>query len=406
MREVADAEDRLAFLDETAKLLWPRAEIRFGANAASRIPPASTTREFRLVGHRRTPRLLVPAGRSTGAAAIRAHGSRLDWRTRTRSSLFATAFLLGSSRAVSRRVLVEVVDGSETIEDVLAEALGESVRVAVHLTSRRYNRKPILQALDSRGVVRAFVKVGANRLGAELVRREHRALTALAEAAPRSFRLPRVMSCVEWNGVPLLLLEPATPRGRRPPETGSIHAAEAELSELGSTSSSELGSSSYWRQTRQRIAGLRASVERAGLDNLADRLEQRYGDVILRFGGSHGDWAPWNMALASGSLLVWDWERFDDDIPVGFDALHYRFSESLIRRGRSATRSAGALPTDAADVLRRFGQPQASAGGLAAGYLLALALRRVSDADASGTGGADPLGESLTAAIGSLLESS
>ncbi|HRI97735.1 MAG TPA: hypothetical protein PLZ93_19095, partial [Nocardioides sp.] len=57
-----------------------------------------------------------------------------------------------------------------------------------------------------------------------------------------------------------------------------------------------------------------------------DALEQAHGNDPVRLGGWHGDWGHWNMGLGDGALKVlkvWDWERFDPEVPIGFDALHY-----------------------------------------------------------------------------------
>jgi hypothetical protein len=55
-----------------------------------------------------------------------------------------------------------------------------------------------------------------------------------------------------------------------------------------------------------------------------ERIGAAYGGEEVDFGAWHGDWTPWNMAWHRGRVQLWDWERFDPDVPVGFDLLHYR----------------------------------------------------------------------------------
>ena len=61
--------------------------------------------------------------------------------------------------------------------------------------------------------------------------------------------------------------------------------------------------------------------------------------MLVSFGAWHGDWAPWNMAAHDGRVMLWDWERFETDVPVGFDALHFEL-QKLIRVDGLAPRAA------------------------------------------------------------------
>ena len=49
----------------------------------------------------------------------------------------------------------------------------------------------------------------------------------------------------------------------------------------------------------------------------------------LPVGCWHGDWTPWNSASLDGSVLLWDWERFDTGVPIGFDLLHHDLQSAL-----------------------------------------------------------------------------
>ena len=41
-------------------------------------------------------------------------------------------------------------------------------------------------------------------------------------------------------------------------------------------------------------------------------------------GAWHGDLGPWNAACGSGGLELWDWERYEPDVPAALDAAHWR----------------------------------------------------------------------------------
>jgi hypothetical protein len=302
---------------------------------------------------------------------------------------------------------LEGLDGDERIDDVLSTALGEAISVAVHVTGRRRNRKPVLQALGADGAVKAFVKVGASRLTAELVRREAKALAAVADAAPQTFRVPRILLLAEWRGLPLLFLEPVERSlWARSPGKIAVCAAAAEISRMGSGVSTMLLASAYWSRTRRRLESLPPSTRKNELESLADALQRRHGDVWLRFGAAHGDWAPWNMSCSSGSLHVWDWERFERDVPFGFDLLHYRLSDRLLRRGWPPARAVAACRADARGVFQRLRAPVVGADALAAAYVLSLTLRHDLDAQLEPAQGFSALRESLTRELCALVESS
>jgi hypothetical protein len=63
---------------------------------------------------------------------------------------------------------------------------------------------------------------------------------------------------------------------------------------------------------------------------------QAHAEHRLAFGAWHGDWGRWNMGIDDGALKIWDWERYDPDVPIGFDALH--FAAQSVRPGERGER--------------------------------------------------------------------
>ena len=98
----------------------------------------------------------------------------------------------------------------------------------------------------------------------------------------------------------------------------------------------------------------------------------------------HGDLSPWNLAPTSdGRLFVWDWERYETGVPLGFDALHHLF-QRLLRR-MPPPLAAQACLAQALPTLAPLGLSAAQARGTALRYLIALADRHAGD-------GHEPLG--------------
>jgi len=122
-----------------------------------------------------------------------------------------------------------------------------------------------------------------------------------------------------------------------------------------------------------------AAAER--LASIVDTLTGR-GDT-LPFGCWHGDWnGANNAALRDGRVLVWDWERFDPDVPAGFDALHLALQAAITRQGVAPMDAAHDLFDRAAAGLDAFGVPESSADLVAALYLVELGTRYLRDRQA------------------------
>ena len=382
----ADRADRLEFLQTSITRLWPGCSVRF--HGSPRGEDKATSRSFLLLASMRRPRLLTPA--RTARVAVRAHATHLTAGASVRTWLLSAALATGVARPLAGHVHLEGVQPGQGIDDHLSSILDEQVDVVLHITGRRPNRKPILQAIDRAGRIRAFVKVGTDAVTADLVTREADALRTVAAARPVSFVAPAVIDLREWRGLHLLILAPLpTWRRSHVAPAARVRSAQAELATWGADTETALAESAYWLRTRARIDALAPGPAAADLTRLANLLERRHGGTLLHFSAVHGDWAPWNMCVASGSLLVWDWERFEPHAPRGFDELHYLLHDRLVRRRWTPARAAEACRADAPRVLRQLGDPVERAGALAAAYLLSLGLRYRAggdDADTSALG--------------------
>jgi len=132
---------------------------------------------------------------------------------------------------------------------------------------------------------------------------------------------------------------------------------------------------------------------------MAERIGSMDGGRDLVFGRGHGDWTPWNMAEVQGRLVVWDWERAAEGVPVGVDAAHYCLLVALNARG---------LPPDSAvpDVLGRLPRvlegldvPGADARLVVSLELLEMSVRFAEARAAGVTGLRDRFGSALAALL-------
>jgi hypothetical protein len=287
------------------------------------------------------PRLLVPlASKRAAAASLRGPSHAREPRVRLGRALLRIGLRAGVAQHLLRdRLSFSLADeehGKELLTDVLltehlTDVFGRrDIAIAVRVGRVRPNRKPLIQVLSSDGKVLGYVKVGWNPLTRGLVRNEGRVLADLARRTSSRlvFEVPRILYSGEWQQLELLALSPLHGRllRRSRSHIAAAAAAVTEISRLSATDEEQLAESEYWRTTRGRITTVANGVR---LAHLADILEARYGEEVVPFGSWHGDWTPWNLAWRGGTLIVWDWERSGDAVPVGLDAAHFDFQVAL-----------------------------------------------------------------------------
>lgn len=376
--EIASADvDRLRYLEEVLPLLWPSpVTVSVGAER----PPGSPRNSFILVPHARHPRLILPAERTVGAAAATHYAKPGAGLAGIGARLLAGALRSGLGGAVLRdRLRVHTPPGAETAEARIRAALERDIRVSMHLGPPRANRKPVLQLITPRGETIGFAKIGVDELTCDLVRAERDTLRKLDHAGLTRVRPPAVVHHERWNGMEILVLA-ALPvwRSRRRLRPGQLSDAMVEIGRVRGVRRRTLQESPYWRTLKQRLTGV-AGDDRAALDAALRTIAAH--DPDLDFGAWHGDWAPWNTAALGDSVLLWDWERFDDDVPLGFDALHHWLQENVrARRGRGDPSSvASACTAEAPRLLAPFGVDAERAQVTALLYLADLATRYLLD---------------------------
>lgn len=385
---------------EVARLLWPEPWAA----------PELTRDRHRSVPERRDayvfpspmrPRVLVPADLPGSAGMVRRLGSgrsRLTGPARLllERSVRSRAFPLVRWPMLRVRATDPVAD---SVERHLGECLGTDVRVGVLLGTRRANQKPVLQVFRLDGSVVGYAKLGHNALTASLVRREARALVRVTNLLPHSFHAPQVLLHSRWSGLEVLVVSDLPTTGR-PVRHGALLPATREVAGLGGTTRGTLAASGYWRRRQEAVVQLDPTQETDRLGAVARLIEERHGDEPVTFGGWHGDWGAWNMGMAAdGALQVWDWERYDPEVPVGFDPLH--FAAQQVRPGQRDERRQEAVFLAAVPrVLDELGVRTSQHELVLLLYLVEMALRYV-DAQRHGT---TPALERRTAWVLSLLE--
>jgi hypothetical protein len=359
-----------------ARRLWPEpARINLTRRPAS---SSDRTRDWLVLPSVNRPWLLLPAARPAAAGALVRddHGQRSPRLGRALASLHRRRLL---ARLPLARLRVSDGDDADTIEAELHRILGTSSALVVRLGRRRWNRSVVLRPLDAAGGTLAFVKSAASPIGAATLRREGDNLRRVAELAPKLVEWPEVMHRGRWRDLELLALSPlvgdesATTRTKAP--TAAMHAL-ALASDGGSLALGESAACRGWHAGTQDLA---SSTQRDQLIEGVDTVVSRLGDVEVPIGCWHGDWVPWNMTWHGDRVLLWDWEHFDEGVPVGFDGLHYR-AQQLRMSGGTGIAAEDLWVQDASEWLLdtfQLGPRQIRAVLLA--YLLEINLRYLRD---------------------------
>lgn len=371
-------------------LLWPESTtIRPGSGSGdSRVQ----RRELLVVPNARRPRLLLPARRPRAAAAVAMRtagsGSPVDQLSRwALAGLLVTG--LGDRALRDRITLPEPTQapagerggGAQDIEAHLGSLLNEPVVVSVHVGTARANRKPVLQVLDHLGHTLAFAKVGHTGLAKELVRTEAQALRRLATSDLSSIQAPTLLHHGRWRGMELLVMTPLSVRSairRRVPDVPVQAMLELATSRANTSTVGEEGMPS---RTRTTLTALRDERSRETSTAYLDSIERHWSGHPLDLGAWHGDWSPWNMSMRRAQVRLWDWERYAEDVPLGFDALHYRLQVLRFTHRLSWERAVPALLGDATGLLAPLGVPRESARLVTQLYLASLCSRYLHDGE-------------------------
>jgi hypothetical protein len=270
----------------------------------------------------------------------------------------------------------------ESIDGHLRAALGRELAVSIHIGPARANRKPVLQLISPAGDTFAFGKLGTGPLTQRLVRAETNALTALGRSGLTKLTVPRVLHAGQWRGLQVLV-QSALPvwLPRAPLTPRRLATAMLDIAGCCGYSHGTLTGSAYWAELRARLAVLGDRTEGVALAAAAERLATHAGNTSLRYGAWHGDWAPWNMANLADALLVWDWERFAQHVPVGFDAVHHELQRRVQSSG-DATAAVEATVRRAGELLQPFAVLPEVRELTALLYLVDLAARYLTDRQA------------------------
>jgi hypothetical protein len=147
----------------------------------------------------------------------------------------------------------------------------------------------------------------------------------------------------------------------------------------GSAAAPALADSDYVRRLRTRISALTDPEQRGWVIRSLDRIEQKHGQVPVPLGPWHGDWVPWNMARRGDDVLLWDWEHFDVDVPLGFDHVHYLAQDIRTDVGTDAAAEDRWMDEASRELDQEWGLSRAQIAAVLRLYLIEVNVRYLQD---------------------------
>jgi hypothetical protein len=352
---------------QTAQLWPPPAQARL-----SRVTRSDQT-GYLVVPSLHRPRLLMPLAVPGADRMLTRHrGNRAELAVRGLWRAVQRSGMAGRSPVTRLSVTPEPAG----IEAYLTSALARTVRFGVLLGPPRANAKPVLQIFDESGTTVAFAKLGSNPLSASLVDNEASALARLGRLTTRTFRAPGLLHHGHWRRLPVIVQEalPLSQSNQAPVDAPTV--VMAEIAQLFGIRDQRLDESDFLGSIMPS-----SDISWHGVDMRPfQRLFSSLASVgTCPFGSCHGDFGPWNMGTDGTRFEVWDWERFEDGVPVGFDAAHYRTQVAVASDAEPRSTWPHIL-RDISDLLETLGRDADHAPAAAGSYLLAICSRYRRDA--------------------------
>jgi len=389
------AENRTRALVSTVRALHPGSDVDV---VRGRRRDSGAAAEYLVLPNRHAPRLLVPAAPAGAAArSVRRFSADTSYSETIRRLGVSTVIRGPGGAAFADRVVVRG-EGHGSLARHLEEVLSVPVTFSLGIGTERVNRKPVLQVFGPSGDTLAFAKLGDSDRARADVAAEAAALRQVAGQDWNRLAMPTVLHQGDWGSMTLLLLSPLptspwqSPRGRGRSPTGPM----AELAGAFGGQAAPVAELDWFARQHAVATSLQDDRRRATLLACLERLRDASGATEWTTGAWHGDWTPWNMARAGTRVHLWDWERFETDVPVGLDHCHFLVNAVTRSQGtspetiRAGLAAAGAVP----------GAPGSRSHVLGALYLVAIAGRYLPLAEGSLGHHIAPRGECMLQTLG------
>lgn len=318
----------------------------------------------------RDPQVFLPVDRRISAVRVlaRRFGGR-SLRRRVETVAVSGAILLGVSTYLPLwRTKLDDSDAFSGLHGWLSETIYEPYRVSlVVIGPRRANRKPVAFIVDAHNELIAVAKFGYNEVTRPLVRHEARALARVASSLVGHVHVPSLIGASRIGDIEVMAMR------QLPPLEGKRQVSCAELVSVVRAISASGG------PPRSELSSLLGHPRMRPLADMASMIDE--ASTKAPVGAIHGDFHTGNIGIAQDQRpVVWDWERWSDGVPIGFDLLHYNLQYWIAHEGITPQAAADRLIDTAPSLLAPLQVSPSVATDVARDCLIRLAARYVGDA--------------------------
>lgn len=377
-------------LVELASRVWGTSEaglLSVDGNEANSVPAGQ---RFVVVPSVRRARRLIPLEASRAASGtLTANLGLRRARQRLPLRLVGAALDTHVPQRLLRRQYLGVADepGGQGQEPLLA-FLQENWRhdaaaLGLSVLDMDPNHKPTIMAVDKEGQALGFAKVGWNDGTIRRLQAEAGALRLFDSSDVLGLRTPRLLKVLWWRERCLVIVEPLPPEAQRYPRP-----RHAPLPLVRHALAGPLARSVACDDVAMALVdALPAGAPRElfdGAHSMTAAMRERFGGLPLAQGLTHGDWVPWNLALASGVVYAWDWEHVDPAGVVYLDLAHWHVQLAHIRDGRPLPEAFDRAMQPVTEQLRSLGLGHEECQAVMDLYLLQCVQRATTLAESTG----------------------
>lgn len=224
----------------------------------------------------------------------------------------------------THRVLV-ASRGPLPLEALVREVTGESQPVfSLSLGTEMRFRKIAVQVMRPDGEILGYVKLPLTDAAVERVRQEAEVLSRLSSYPAIRPHIPKVLYAGEWEHG-YILFQSGGPSRLGPVQFDGQYAEFLRLlwgirpaEKPGHVLWEEVAA--RWRKTEPSLASGWRALGQAALAKTKRGLD----GVMIPYGVSHGDFAPWNTRVGDEGLYVFDWESASWEAPTLWDIFHFK----------------------------------------------------------------------------------
>ena len=295
------------------------------------------------------PTQLLPAA-WTSVVAVGSRPSDDRPRAKALRDALGIAALVATAPFDRRRRVSVTGDPASSLVAHLRAEIDPAIHDAVVLCGpARANRKPVLQLHDRRGRTVAYAKVAWNELTRSLLAHERDALAHLATRVGSDLQVPRVLGAGRFGDADWLAIGPVGVTRRSAPSDATAFSMARTIERTADEWRGPAAENPFVRRLVASSAGLARS---SGIVD-AFAKDHATGDLVLR--AAHGDFVPWNTLSGEPAPAIWDWERYEQHAPVGFDRFHHVFQTSIFRRGMAVGAAIAHLDARLGEIVPELG---------------------------------------------------